>query len=80
MKITQKRIENRIAFFNDRGIEIAQLSDGKFDIEFDEMADSFHLFAPDVGELSYAEEFAKAGLSASTARMIDAMPTPSATA
>lgn len=73
--ITQQRIGDRIAFFNSRQVEIAQVFDGHNHIIFDCCADLIGV-AMDEPQLDYRAIFDEIGLDVATARQIDAMPLP----
>lgn len=82
MQVTQKRIGDRIEFFEghktDGMMSIATLFDGRSNIIFDQASENFSASIWDRPARDLATEFEAIGLTAETARMIDAMPIPDA--
>lgn len=76
MRITQRRVGDRIVFFNDAGNEVGVLYDHHNHIIHDQAALDFHAAIMDTAPVDLAAEFARLGLTVTTARAIDAMPAP----
>lgn len=74
--ITLKRNRDHIDFINQNGVAIAFLFDHHDHIIFDPLADSHEIFGQD-GKVDWPAFFEENSITVQSARMIDAMPSPS---